>query len=122
HSSFHIDLLSHRPLLGCPLADTTAREDVTVRDDEFWAARFEEHRPRLRAVAYRMLGSFAEAEDALQEAWLRVAHAADDDVANIGGWLSTIVSRQCLNMLRTRTNRREDSLDVRVPDPAVAVD
>lgn len=93
-----------------------------MRDDEFWAARFEEHRPRLRAVAYRMLGSFAEAEDALQETWLRVARASDDDVANIGGWLSTIVSRQCLNMLRTRTNRREDPLDVRVPDPVVDPD
>ena len=90
-----------------------------MRDEEFWAARFEEHRPRLRAVAYRMLGSFAEAEDAMQETWLRVSRASGDDVENIGGWLTTIVSRQCLNMLRSRATRREDPLDVRVPDPIV---
>jgi hypothetical protein len=64
-----------------------------VQDEEFWAARFEEHRPRLRAVAYRMLGSFAEAEDAVQEAWLRVSRASGEDVANVGGWLTTVVSR-----------------------------
>ena len=90
-----------------------------MQDDEFWAAQFEEHRPRLRAVAYRMLGSFAEAEDAVQEAWLRVSRASGDDVDNVGGWLTTIVSRQCLNMLRSRATRREDPLDVRVPDPVV---
>jgi RNA polymerase sigma factor (sigma-70 family) len=90
-----------------------------VQDEEFWAAQFEEHRPRLRAVAYRMLGSFAEAEDAVQEAWLRVSRASGADVENIGGWLTTIVSRQCLNMLRSRATRREDPLDVRVPDPVV---
>ena len=67
-----------------------------MQDDEFWAAQFEEHRPRLRAVAYRMLGSVAEAEDAVQEAWLRVSRASGDDVDNVGGWLTTIVSRQCL--------------------------
>jgi len=90
-----------------------------VQDEEFLAAQFEEHRPRLRAVAYRMLGSFAEAEDAVQEAWMRVSRASGDDVENIGGWLTTIVSRQCLNMLRSRATRREDPLDVRVPDPVV---
>ena len=90
-----------------------------MQDEEFWAARFEEHRPRLRAVAYRMLGSFAEAEDAVQETWLRVSRASGDDVDNIGGWLTTIVSRQCLNMLRSRATRREEPLDVRVPDPVV---
>ncbi len=90
-----------------------------MQDDEFWAVQFEEHRPRLRAVAYRMLGSFAEAEDAVQEAWLRVSRASGDDVDNVGGWLTTIVSRQCLNMLRSRATRREDPLDVRVPDPVV---
>jgi RNA polymerase sigma-70 factor (ECF subfamily) len=90
-----------------------------VQDDEFWAAQFEEHRPRLRAVAYRMLGSFAEADDAVQEAWLRVSRASGDDVDNVGGWLTTVVSRQCLNMLRSRATRREDALDVRVPDPVV---
>ncbi len=81
--------------------------------------RFEEHRTRLRAVAYRMLGSHAEAEDAVQEAWLRVARAGDDDVTNPAGWLTTIVARQCLNMLRSRAARREDPLDVHVPDPVV---
>jgi RNA polymerase sigma factor (sigma-70 family) len=90
-----------------------------VQDEEFWAAQFEEHRPRLRAVAYRMLGSFAEAEDAVQEAWLRVSRASGEDVENVSGWLTTIVSRQCLNMLRSRATRREDPLDVRVPDPVV---
>jgi RNA polymerase sigma-70 factor, ECF subfamily len=90
-----------------------------VQDEQFWAAQFGEHRPRLRAVAYRMLGSFAEADDAVQEAWLRVSRASGDDVENIGGWLTTIVSRQCLSMLRSRATRREDPLDVRLPDPVV---
>ena len=83
------------------------------------AAEFEEHRAHLRAVAYRMLGSFADADDAMQEAWLRVSRASGDDVENVGGWLTTIVARQCLNMLRSRATRREDPLDVRVPDPVV---
>jgi RNA polymerase sigma factor (sigma-70 family) len=90
-----------------------------VQDEEFWAAKFEEHRARLRAVAYRMLGSFADADDAMQEAWLRVSRASGDDVENVGGWLTTIVARQCLNMLRSRATRRENPLDVRVPDPVV---
>src|SRR5919205_1766153 len=88
-------------------------------ENEWLADRFEEHRPRLRAVAYRMLGSLAEAEDAVQEAWLRVSRASGEDVENVGGWLTTVVSRQCLNMLRSRASRREDPLDVRVPDPVV---
>src|SRR5437764_4799669 len=66
-----------------------------------------------------MLGSFDEAEDAVQESWLRVSRASGGDVENIGGWLTTIVSRQCLNMLRSRASRREEPLDVRVPDPVV---
>jgi RNA polymerase sigma-70 factor (ECF subfamily) len=90
-----------------------------VQDEEFWATQFDEHRPHLRTVAYRLLGSFAEADDAVQEAWLRVSRASGDDVDNVGGWLTTIVSRQCLNMLRSRATRREDPLDVRVPDPVV---
>ena len=88
--------------------------------DDLLAERFEEHRARLRAVAYRMLGSHAEAEDALQESWLRVARAGSDGVDNLGGWLTTVVARQCLNMLRSRTARREEPLDVRVPDPVVS--
>jgi RNA polymerase sigma factor (sigma-70 family) len=90
-----------------------------VQDEQFWAERFEQHRPRLRAIAYRMLGSLAEAEDAVQEAWLRVSRASGEDVDNVAGWLTTVVSRQCLNMLRSRASRREDPLDVRVPDPVV---
>jgi RNA polymerase sigma factor (sigma-70 family) len=90
-----------------------------LQDEQFWAERFEQQRPRLEAVAYRMLGSMAEAEDAVQETWLRVSGASGEDVTNVAGWLTTIVSRQCLNMLRSRATRREDRLDVRVPDPVV---
>lgn len=90
-----------------------------MQDQEFWAERFEQQRPRLRALAYRMLGSVAEAEDAVQEAWLRVSRASGEDVDNVAAWLTTIVSRQCLNMLRSRSSRREDPLEVRLPDPVV---
>lgn len=83
------------------------------------AAHFEEHRAHLRSVAYRMLGSLTEADDAVQEAWLRLARADRSDVANMRGWLTTVVSRVCLDMLRARTARREDPLDVHVPDPVV---
>jgi RNA polymerase sigma factor (sigma-70 family) len=83
------------------------------------AERFAEHRPRLRAVAYRMLGSLAEADDAVQEAWLRLERADTDEVDNLGAWLTTVVARVCLNMLRARANRREESLEVYVPDPLV---
>ncbi|WP_406476215.1 sigma-70 family RNA polymerase sigma factor [Streptomyces sp. NBC_01615] len=84
------------------------------------AERFEEHRTHLRAVAYRMLGSVSEADDALQEAWLRASRAGTDDVENIAGWLTTVVARVCLNLLRTRERQREEPLDVRLTDPAVA--
>ncbi|HET8619532.1 MAG TPA: RNA polymerase sigma factor SigJ [Acidimicrobiales bacterium] len=80
---------------------------------------FEGHRPHLRAVAYRMLGSSAEADDAVQEAWLRYRRTDTSDVANLGGWLTTVVSRVCLNLLRSRTTRREEPLDPHVPDPVV---
>lgn len=80
--------------------------------------RFEQHRPRLRAVAYRMLGSFSEADDAVQEAWLRLSHADTRDIENLGGWLTTVVSRICLNMLRS--SRREESLEMHLPDPLVS--
>jgi len=91
-----------------------------VDESDFLARRFEEQRPQLRAVAYRMLGSVGEADDALQEAWLRVTAAGADDVENIGAWLTTVVARVCLNLLRARRNRREDPLDVHVPDPIVS--
>lgn len=85
------------------------------------AREFEEHRPHLHAVAYRLLGSASEAEDAVQESWIRLGRSNTADVANPGGWLTTVVARICLDMLRARTARREDSLDadVRMPDPIV---
>jgi RNA polymerase sigma factor (sigma-70 family) len=91
-----------------------------VDEHDFLAARFETQRDRLRAVAYRMLGSLTEAEDAVQEAWLRLARSDTDAVANLDGWLTTVVSRICLDMLRSRKSRREESLDTHVPDPIVA--
>jgi RNA polymerase sigma-70 factor (ECF subfamily) len=89
-------------------------------ETELLANRFEEHRTHLRAVAYRMLGSLSEADDALQEAWLRLSRTDTSDVENLGGWLTTVVARVCLNMLRSRKSRREEPLDVRVPDPIVS--
>jgi len=91
-----------------------------VDESEWLSERFEEHRPRLRGVAYRMLGSVSEADDALQDAWLRVSRADASRVENFGGWLTTIVARVCLNMLRSRERRREDPLDVHVPDPIIS--
>nr|WP_042186973.1 sigma-70 family RNA polymerase sigma factor [Kibdelosporangium sp. MJ126-NF4]CEL17720.1 putative RNA polymerase sigma factor [Kibdelosporangium sp. MJ126-NF4] len=78
------------------------------------AELFEQHRSRLRAVAYRMLGSAAEADDAVQEAWLRASQAGTDEVENLGGWLTTIVARVCLNMLRSRAQRREEPFEIDV--------
>jgi RNA polymerase sigma-70 factor, ECF subfamily len=89
-------------------------------DTEWLAGRFEEQRPHLRAVAYRMLGSLPEAEDAVQDAWLRASRAGANDVENLGGWLTTIVARVCLNRLRSRSTRRESSLETHVPDPIVS--
>ncbi|MEU4213458.1 sigma-70 family RNA polymerase sigma factor [Streptomyces sp. NPDC026206] len=86
-------------------------------ENSFLTERFEEHRTRLRAVAYRMLGSLSEAEDAVQDTWLRLSRTDTGDVENLGGWLTTVVSRVCLNMLRARQVRREDPLDGYVPDP-----
>jgi RNA polymerase sigma factor (sigma-70 family) len=90
-------------------------------DEREWlAARFDEHRPHLRAVAYRMLGSLVEADDALQDAWLRLSRADASGVENLGGWLTTIVARVCLNMLRSRKLRREEPMDAQVPDPLIS--
>ena len=83
------------------------------------AQLFEPHRTHLRGVAYRMLGSLSEADDAVQETWLRLARSDTDDVVNLRAWLTTVVSRVCLDMLRSRTARREDPFDVHVPDPVV---
>ena len=81
-------------------------------DDDWLAARFEASRPRLRSVAYRILGSLNEAEDALQEAWIHAAGGRADDVVNLDGWFTTITARVCLDMLRSRKARREHSLDL----------
>jgi RNA polymerase sigma-70 factor (ECF subfamily) len=92
-------------------------------DETQWLAdRFEEHRPHLRAVAYRMLGSLSEADDAVQEAWVRLSRSRADEVEHLGGWLTTVVARVCLNMLRARRVRREESLGARLPDPVVSPD
>src|SRR5688572_4424486 len=86
---------------------------------EWLAERFEEKRAHLRSVAYRMLGSLSEAEDAVQEAWLRLSRSDTSGVDNLGGWLTTVVARVCLDMLRSRKSRREESLnlDANVPEP-----
>ncbi len=89
-------------------------------DDRDWLAdRFEEQRTRLRAVAYRMLGSLSEADDAVQEAWLRLSRSNSDEIENLGAWLTTVVARVSLNILRSRATRREEPLGVRIPDPIV---
>jgi RNA polymerase sigma-70 factor (ECF subfamily) len=90
-----------------------------MADQQWLAEQFEEHRSRLRAVAYRMLGSLSEADDAVQDAWLRVSRAETSEVENLGAWLTTIVARVALNMLRSRNSRREQPLDVHVPDPVI---
>src|SRR5712692_8389633 len=86
------------------------------------AEQFEQHRPHLRAVAYRMLGSVNEAEDAVQEAWLRLSRVDSCSVENLAGWLTTVVGRVCLDLLRARRARREDYVGTRLPEPIVSVD
>jgi len=88
-------------------------------EHDFLAEQFEENRTHLRAVAYRMLGSLSEAEDAVQEAWLRLSRSDTGGVENLGGWLTTVVGRVCLDMLRSRRSRREEPLGARFPDPIV---
>jgi RNA polymerase sigma factor (sigma-70 family) len=89
-------------------------------DEREWLAeRFEEHRAHLRAVAYRMLGSLSEADDAVQEAWLRLNRTDTSEVENLGGWLTTVVARVSLNMLRSRKVRREEPIGVHVPEPII---
>jgi len=91
-----------------------------VEGHDWLAERFEEHRTHLRAVAYRMLGSLSEADDAVQEAWLRLSRSDAREIENLGGWLTTVVGRVCLTMLRSRRTRREDPLDVHGPEPIVS--
>ena len=89
-------------------------------DEQEWLAqRFEEHRSRLRAVAYRMLGSLSEADDAVQDTWIRLSRIDADEVENLGGWLTTVVARVCLNMLRSRQSRREEPFGPHVPEPII---
>src|SRR5215468_12762547 len=90
-------------------------------DEQDWLAeQFEAERPHLRAVAYRMLGSLSEADDAVQEAWLHLSRSDTGGVENLGAWLTTVVARVCLNMLRSRKSRREEPLDVHMPDPIIS--
>jgi RNA polymerase sigma factor (sigma-70 family) len=91
-----------------------------MSDGDFLAGRFEEHRRHLRAVAYRMLGSLSEADDAVQEAWFRLNRSDVRGVENLAGWLTTVVGRVCLDMLRARESRREEPLGGRLPDPVVS--
>ncbi|WP_285572685.1 sigma-70 family RNA polymerase sigma factor [Streptomyces sp. NBC_01463] len=95
---------------------------MIVNPPEFLAVRFEEHRPHLRAVAYRMLGSLAESDDAIQETWLRLAGSDDSRIDNLGGWLTTVVGRVCLDMLRARKRRGEEPLEQRLPDLVLSRD
>src|SRR5256714_1256326 len=88
-------------------------------DQEFLAEQFEQHRAHLRAVSYRMLGSLTEADDAVQDAWVRLSRSDAEEIENLGGWLTTVVARVCLNILRSRKTRAEEPLDERVPDPVV---
>jgi RNA polymerase sigma-70 factor, ECF subfamily len=97
-----------------------ARAGRVIDDSEWLASHFEEHRTHLRAVAYRMLGSLAEADDAVQDAWERVNRAGAHDVDNFKAWLTTVVARVCLNALRARNTHREEPLDAYIPDPIVS--
>src|SRR5919197_4066403 len=124
HPSFHRVSWAHRSCsAGHTDSDTSQRKDVTEMDENAWLAkRFEEHRPHLRAVAYRMLGSLTDADDAVQDAWLRLSRSGAGEVENLGGWLTTIVARVCLNLLRSRNVRREESFGVHLPDPIISRD
>ena len=93
-----------------------------MRDREFLAERFEEERPQLRRIAYRMLGTLDEADDAVQEAWIKLSRSDDSQVENLGAWLTTVVSRVCLDMLRARRSRREEFVGSWMPEPIVAID
>jgi RNA polymerase sigma factor (sigma-70 family) len=95
---------------------------VTVDESNWLAERFEEKRPHLPAVAYRMLGSLSEADDAIQESWLRLRRSDTSAIENLGGWLTTVIARACLDMLRSRRSRREEPLGVHVPEPIVSRD
>src|SRR6476659_1900345 len=97
-------------------------EGCDVHDQDWLAEQFESYRPHLRAVAYRMLGSLGETDDAVQEAWLRLSRSDSATVANLGGWLTTVVGRVCLDMLRARRARQEDYVGSWLPEPIVSLD
>src|SRR5215213_10963073 len=112
----HIDV-------ACRVCDMTEPpRDTTMADQDWLADRFERDRTHLRGVAFRMLGSVAEADDAVQEAWIRLSRTDTSDVENLRAWLTTVVARISLNMLRTRKTRRESSLETHVPDPVVTAE
>src|SRR6202011_2730391 len=91
-----------------------------MNERDWWAQQFEENRGHLQTVAHRMLGSPSEADDAVQEAWLRLSRSDTSGVENLRGWLTTVVARVCLDMLRSRKSRREEPLGAHVPDPVVS--
>jgi RNA polymerase sigma-70 factor (ECF subfamily) len=101
--------------------DGSEREDVTVSDSDRQTSEFEQHRAYLQAVAYRMLGSLTEAEDAVQESWFRLNRSETSEVENMRGWLTTVVARVCLDMLRARRARREDYVGDELPEPVVTL-
>ena len=98
------------------------RQGDDVDDRQWFADQFETHRPHLRAVAYRMLGSVTDADDALQEAWIRTTRSDSASIDNIGGWLTTVVGRVCIDMLRSRQSRREQLTGTWLPEPVVSTD
>jgi RNA polymerase sigma factor (sigma-70 family) len=106
-------MLSRHPI------DDGRRQDVTVHDDDVMATQFEANRTRLRAVAYQMLGSTSEADDAVQEAWLRLNRSDTQTIENLPGWLTTVVARVALDMLKARSRRREDYVGSWLPEPIV---
>src|SRR5207245_1730524 len=116
----HGFLLSQSRCFVRQVYDGREREDVTVNERDVLTEEFERHRSHLNAVAYRMLGSMTEAEDAVQESWFRLDRSDTGPVANLGGWLTTVVARVCLDMLRARRSRREEYMGG-MPEPVVVV-
>jgi RNA polymerase sigma-70 factor (ECF subfamily) len=98
------------------VTERETNKEGAMEESDWLARRFDENRTHLRKVAYRMLGSFGEAEDAVQEAWIRLSRGVGAAVENLGGWLTTVIARVCLDMLRSRDSRREAALDTRAPD------
>src|SRR4029077_15061012 len=116
-----VEASRHRSFI--PLVILVRSEGRSEMNDQDWLAeRFEQNRGHLRAVAYRMLGSLSEADDAIQETWLRLGRSDASSIDNLGGWLTTVVARVCLDMLRSRWTRRVESTDAWLPDPIVSVD